>query len=206
MRIAITTRSCNDMLYSRMESFLPPNIPRIRYMGMNHWSDALTYLEKILQLDYDYVINIDEDCFVIDWTTIDRIIQFMAQDGYTHFGMPDHVISHPLRNNSKYVHNPFFNIFDVKQCLEIINTKPNVKDYPCEMDECFNVLFQKLYFYGKPANMCTSIHADKITTVGTVNPYLMHTWYSRTYGNDPYHTKRIDNIYNEAKALCSNSL
>lgn len=203
MRIAITTRSCNDLLYTRMESFLPEHIPRIRYMNMNHWTDALTYLEKILQLDYDYIINIDEDCFITDWTKVDQLIEFMSQDGYTHYGMPDAVNFHPLRNNSKYVHNPFFNIFDVKQCREIINTKPDVKDHPCEMNECFNGLFQKLYFYGKAANMHTAIHADKITTV---TPFLMHTWYSRTYGNDSYHTNRIDNIYNEAKALCSNSL
>lgn len=195
MRIALTTRSCNVLLYSRMEQFIPANIPRIRYMGMNHWSDALTYLEKILTLDYDYIINVDEDCFVTDWTKIDQLIQLMSKDGFTHYGMPDCITSHPLRNNSKYVHNPFFNIFDVKKCFEIINTKTEVKDHPCEMDECFNGFFQKLFFYGKYLNMYASIHSDKITTT---TPFLMHTWYSRTYGNDPYHTKRIDERYNEA--------
>ncbi len=203
MRIATTTRSCNDILYRRMESLLPAHITRIRYMGLNHWSDALTYLEKILTLDYDYIVNIDEDCFITDWTKIDQIIEFMAQDGYSHYGMPDALNFHPLRNNSKYVHNPFFNIFDVKQCIKIINTKPDVIEKHCEMDECFNGLFQKLHFYGKPANMQTAIHSDKITTV---TPFLMHTWYSRTYGNHKYHTRRIDKIYNEAKALCNNSL
>lgn len=203
MRIAITTRSCNDLLYNRMEEFLAKEITRIRYMGMNHWSDALTYLEKILLLDYDYVINIDEDCYVTDFNAIYQLIEHMSQTGSTHYGMPDALIYHPLRNNSTSVHNPFFNIFDVKMCAEIWATKPEVTDEICTMDECFNALFLKLNHYGKSLQMDTKTHKDGITTV---TPFLMHTWYSRTYGNDPYHTQRIDNIYNEAKAICSNSL
>lgn len=203
MRIAITTRSCNDLLYSRMESFLPAHIPRIRYMNMNHWSDALTYLEKILQLDYDYIVNIDEDCFITDWEYIQTNIERMSENGITHYGMPDFIDYHPLRNNGANIHNPFFNIFDIKQCQHIISTKPEVKNEYCQMDECFNDFFAKLHHYGDPSVMHTSTHSDGITTV---TPFLMHTWYSRTYGNDTYHTKRIDNIYNEAKALCNNSL
>ena len=195
MRIAITTRSQNDILYARMERFLPGDLPRIRYMGMNHWSDALTYLESILKLDYDYIVNVDEDCFITDWSKVLMHISIMQEHYCTHFGMPDSETFAKHRDNSDAVHNPFFNIFDVKKCREIIESHELMDDYEFGIDECFNDFFAKLNEDGKELIMYVNTHDDGLTTYTS---FLLHTWYSRLYGHDPEQTARINARYNEA--------
>jgi len=89
MNYLITTRSRSDELYTMASSFWSPEIPRKRFTGYNNYTDALKYLINVLNAPYDYIINIDEDCFVYNFGAIDRWVDVMARYGVTHLGMPD---------------------------------------------------------------------------------------------------------------------
>lgn len=218
MKIAVFTRSQNIEYYSKMVSLLPNNVECHRMTGYDHWSDAKHYLEYIISfsnvMGIDYAINIDEDCFITDWSIVEYIINKMKIEGYTHAGMPDGGC-HPGRLRSYKVQNPFFNIFNVSSCKEIFNgdgkwfledtiKAPDVTKMPYGIDEedykePFDELFTTLYGNGYPLHLYASMHDDGITTILKYDgiPFALHTWYSR----DISHRERILQRFKEAKQL-----
>jgi len=218
MKLMIYTRSMNDEYYQMMTSLLPKGIPLHRVTGMNHWSDASKYLYEIIEHAYineiDYAINIDEDCFVYDWDLVEYIIQEMIIEGYTHAGMPDGGC-HVGRLRSYKVHNPFFNVFKVSACYEVLNDKmkwtlrgndgkPDFNQMPYEFDvehyaEPFDEFFTKLNDNGYPYFLYGDMHEDGISTILKCEfiSFALHTWYSR----DASHRDRIIERFEEAKQL-----
>ena len=220
MKIAVFTRSMNEEYYNLMVSLLPDDIECHRVTGFNHWSEAKDYLYNILDLselkEIDFAVNIDEDCFITDWSKVIDIINHMKATNKSHAGMPDGGC-HPGRTRSIKVQNPFFNVFNVKMCNEILyltEKKNNSLDFDFDkmpydysdtyMTEPFDRFFLKLYNNGIPLHLYADLHEDGITTIlkWKDKPFVLHTWYSR----DASHRERILQRFEEAKQLSNGNI
>lgn len=182
----------NVEYYDLMRALIPPDIECERCTQFNEWFHAKDYLHYILQSDADFVINVDDDCFIYDWEEIIDIAQTMDMDNYTHFGMPDrHLSSH--RFNLYSVQNPFFNIFNMHEIRKFYTGTYQTTD--AQNIEPYNAIFLELAFFGKPLyNTAAHDHPDGITTD---TGFALHTWYSR----EPSHRDRILARYNEVLKL-----
>ncbi len=128
LEINIITRSKNKNLYNEMIKRFNYNYDnKIRFTNFQGFGDAATeYIYHILVNDYDWVINIDEDCFVFDEYELLMLLNYMKNNNYDYCGIPDGgVCIHRFHN--PLVMNPFFNIFNVKKIREKIkNVDKNV--------------------------------------------------------------------------------
>src|SRR5262245_44329154 len=101
MRVAIATRSMNEFLYEASGHLLGldgvnAGVRRHRLTG----TDSLGYFRELLRLDADWVVNLDEDAFVLDPARLLGLVKAMAEGGYAACGMPDGGVV-PIRR-----HNP----------------------------------------------------------------------------------------------------
>src|SRR5262245_40082902 len=101
MRIAIATRSMSEFLYEasgRLLGLDGPNagIERFRLLG----TDNFGYFRELLHLDADFVVNLDEDAFVLEPGRLLGLVKAMGEGGYAACGMPDGGVV-PIRR-----HNP----------------------------------------------------------------------------------------------------
>ncbi len=196
----IYTRQSNNELYAIAKSFWSDknNFVALRHDGFH---GALDYLIDLLRNGSGYVVNCDEDFFLINEPLVDAVIKQMKLSGYAFCGVPDGgVISH--RNKSTYTYNPFFNVFN----CDIIKTKLNEFDrlksheygLQCEAnpntDEPFAGLFYWLRLNFKNASFTDITSTDTISTVININgqPLGVHSWYSREYNTNPKQRQRID--------------
>lgn len=201
MVIQVHTRKRNNLLFNRMKSFIPDHITVKAHEGFNHYTDALWYLVHIITTaDCDYVVNVDEDCFIYDWPKVEQLIEQMARDEVAYIGMPDCLEYCQHRNNSEYVMNPFFNVFHVEQCRKAVQNMVLydllVFNTSCNFHEPFNNFFIQLFNSVPAGSIKTFPHYDEITTD---TGFALHSWYSREYGNLDEVTERIDAVYKEAK-------
>lgn len=225
-RILIVTRSISDTLYERSQSLLTLPYPRRRIVGFNHWRNAVDYLHLLFEYPVDWIINIDEDCFVFDNARIDRLLRYMDENGYDYCGVPDggaciHRFHNPL------VTNPFFNIFNVARIrprfraadfqaingsrhapeLEAHTPRHLLKEghnFAFDNFECYyGVFFWLLHNGFKPLYLPSIELEDGLTTeVRDIDdiPFLYHTWFARQYATDDAHRQRIDHAYEMAMA------
>lgn len=200
----VTTRSRSLELYNLSGEFIP--VQRKRYTNYNHYKDALTYLLDILNEPTDYVVNIDEDCFVYDFEKVYSIIEVMKSTGACIAGMPDDLQHCHHRNNSPFVHNPFFNVFDTEKCKALIYADPSFifdsvtqfRIKGCNFHEPFNCFF-KVFEKHTQIDLDAENHHDGIST--KLADFALHSWYSREF--ETTQRERIINLYNEAKYLRS---
>jgi hypothetical protein len=61
-----------------MNSILPIEVEKIQ--GFDDWVGAVKYLEHILDLDAQIVVNIDLDCFIFDWGVVEELIKDMKDN------------------------------------------------------------------------------------------------------------------------------
>jgi len=203
MNYIIVTRSRSDELYEMASSFWPADVPRRRLVGYNHYKDALSYLQDIQNEPYDYVVNIDEDCFVYDWAGFEGLLAQMP--GHILAGMPDSLDYCSHRNNSEFVFNPFFNVFYPSRIKSVLLASERFHSYAvtgfqvpgCNFHEPFNCFFDALKY--EPAiKLKTATLKDQITTdLG----FALHTWYSREFEGE--HRERILSVYEQANYLRS---
>jgi len=108
--VKIVTRTYGKKLHEYCKKFidLPYEIVPIKKLGNKQ------YMEKILSLDADFIINIDEDCFIYDNNEILDLMQYMIDNNYDYCGVPDGGIFN-IRHGSPIAMNPFFNIFDLRK-------------------------------------------------------------------------------------------
>jgi hypothetical protein len=87
-------------------------------------SSAVGYLDYIFSTKFDtkWVLNLDEDCFLLNYEMIYDLIKYMETNDYDYCGIQDGG-SIPVRIHNPLVSNPFFNLFNVEK----IN--PLKKDY-----------------------------------------------------------------------------
>ena len=84
--------------------------------GYNVFNMLLSDLQ--IQRKYDYLVYIDEDCFISDIEEMYETIKKFINDGYWFAGMPDGgVISHRFHNPISI--NTFFTIFNIKEIKNV---------------------------------------------------------------------------------------
>lgn len=224
----IFTRSRSEQLYSMMSEFLPKD-KLIRVSGFDGTEGSIEYLHYILNYpDVDWVVNIDEDCFVYNPDMIEKIIYGMKACGYDYAGMSDGGMC-PHRCHSWLVHNPFFNVFNAKKIRERLHmfTKDEVNNfsYLPIMDilkpylnsshfnhnntEPFCGLFYWMAAQGfKPMFFHSYQLGDSEKNISTILVhdinFAVHTWYSRDYEIDEFHRDRINKVFEYAKSLTLN--
>jgi len=127
--VKIVTRTYGEELHKYCKAFINLPYEIIPFKGLGNDQ----YLKKILSLDVDFVINIDEDCFIYDSNEILSLMQYMIDNNYDYCGVPDGGI-YEIRRGSPIVMNPFFNIFDLRKIrpklldAKIGNAISNLKD------------------------------------------------------------------------------
>jgi hypothetical protein len=212
LKIAIFTRSMNYSLFKLSDNTisLPFKHYRLTY------TTAQGYLDRILEYDIDYAINIDEDAFVVDNAALLELLEYCIQEKIVNCGVRDGGVL-PIRYGNPLVTNPFFNIFDVKTIAKDYS-QSRVADYlkkeidydklipnnlSCKYEisnnyEPFypfflwlNTNYKVLYLEGKQ-------HKDNYSTIlynHKGQQMLFHSWFSRAYGIDKFHTNRINDLY-----------
>lgn len=212
-KVIAVTRYNNEELFQMMQSLVP--IPVQKIEGFNDWIGAVKYLEHILSIpDVDFIVNIDLDCFVVDWSQVESIIEVMDELGFTHAGISDAEML-GRANDSPVVMNPFFNVFNMKKIRnipyygewsKIYNQGYQIEwgkegNYKHPFTEPFNGIFNWLFKYGIPIFLINRNHKDGISVEAKFRgkPFALHSWYSREFNHDEFHRQRIINLYNDAR-------
>lgn len=216
-RIKIFTRSMNPILYRAAMSFIDLPYPKVRVTG----ASSLGYLLQVIEDETaDVAINIDEDAFVTDPAALRSLISHVIEGDYANCGMPDGGVV-PIRHHHPRVTNPYFTIMNTAKVRDLLapgiysghplNDESCLAHHPTHLlrtpwnldgYEPYNELlawiaanFKTLYLDAEP-------HRDKISTVllnHEADPFLIHTWFSRTYGRELAGTRRINAIMTEAR-------
>jgi hypothetical protein len=110
----------DDGLYEKMLSLCPTDWKFIRILD----SSAVGYLDYIFNTKFDtkWVLNLDEDCFLINHEAVNRMIEYMEKNDYDYSGIQDGGTIR-VRIHNPLVSNPFFNLFNVEKIY------PLKKDY-----------------------------------------------------------------------------
>lgn len=213
-RIKIYTRSMNDVLYHKSMALC--SLPYEKNRLLNTSAEGYLYL-VIADLDADWVINIDEDAFVSDIGALQRLIDYCIENEYVNCGMPDGGVVH-LRDGNPLVTNPYLNILNTKAIREQFNINKlnenpqkerfsqtgllvGAHDFSSTNVEPYYPFFIWLSNHFKTLYLKATNHPDGESTMlynHLEEEFLIHTWYSRFYNRDPFHTRRIDNAFKEA--------
>ncbi len=204
----------NDVLYHKAMALCNLPYEKVRLTGTS--ADGYLY-QLIADRSADWVINIDEDAFVSDVEALKRLIAYCIENNYTNCGMPDGGVVH-LRDGNPLVTNPYFNIFNTKVIRELFS-KDNITGTPdrsrftqAELlvgphnfdntnEEPYYPFFIWTSNHFKTLYLKATNHPDGESTVlynHLDEPFLIHTWYSRFYNHDRFHTHRIDEAFLEA--------
>jgi hypothetical protein len=139
------TRSINDELYNRMLSLCPDDWEFIRIKN----SSATAYMDYIFRTKFEnkWVLNLDEDCFLIDYRRIYGLIEFMEKQDFDYCGIQDGG-GIPVRIHHPLVSNPFFNLFNVEKINKLDQNYYQKKYSPKEIAEKYKhfIRFNKSAF------------------------------------------------------------
>ncbi|MPL81841.1 hypothetical protein SDC9_27772 [bioreactor metagenome] len=212
-KIAIFTRSANYKLYKMSDSTIELPFKHYRFT----FTTAHGYLYKILKYNIDYAINIDEDAFVVDNNALLELLKYCIEEKIVNCGMRDGGVS-PVRYGNPIVTNPFFNILDVRQIRkkfskrEVGEYRYKIIDYdkllknvtlPFKYEntpyyESFYPFFLWLNVNSKVYYLNATEHDDKFSTIlynQLGEKMLYHSWYSREFEKNEFHTQRIMDLY-----------
>jgi len=219
-RIKIFTRSMNRALYIQSQRLIHLDYPRVRLMHTT--GDGYIY-EMVRDRFCDIAINVDEDAFMVDEKALMSLVDYIIDNDYVACGMSDGV-ELPIRLFNPIIINPFFTIINTKKVREKFNLK-EIKNfsYLDHKDELIQQLPERLkkdpktfdivdyepyypFFFWLAHNfkllyLPVEEHKDGYTTIlknHEDKTILLHTWWSRSYGGDPFHTNRINSIIAEA--------
>lgn len=203
--VIYTTRTGHDDLLAVCSSRIPG-----KHVGVAG-ADALGYLKYILGLDADWVVNVDEDAFVVSQSALLELLGYMQENNYDYCGMPDGGLVSIRRHNPTAM-NAYFNIFHAAKI------KPRLGEFRAGEHNAGNsgrhrFNFANLYAYDdfepyyplffwllkagfKPLYLMNAMQdADGITTLlGNHKADLMlkHTWYAREWNGE--HRARIQKV------------
>ena len=179
-------------------------------------ASAIDYFRELIALDTEWVINLDEDAFLLDPQAILGLIQQMEKQGYAACGMPDGgVVS--IRSHHPAVCNAFFNIFDIRRvrraCADWnrVCTLRHRREYerfapsfarrtPFAFDDFepyYCVFFALLEAGERILYLSAEQWQDGVTTVVNLpdgKPLLMHAWYAREWATDIATQRRYEAV------------
>lgn len=222
--IAILTTVINHELYQKSACLFPNHIQRFVIDGTNkmHGIDSIFYMMKKLKgRGIEWLIMADEDVLFVETNGIYETIRFMEANDYMICGVRDGG-QIGIRYQNPYVINTFFSIIHFSELESMWDKKEMLKNQYINENEFSDdlnsltqqydpkSLFEPYYcFYlwlrrkGKKIlflNASTAFRDDDITTLvfdANNNKMAYHTWYARSYGNNPMHTSRIDKVFNQ---------
>lgn len=204
----------NQVLYDKSMALCDLPYEKVRLMG----TTAEGYLYQVVSdPEADWVINIDEDAFVSDLNALKGLVDYCIEQGYDNCGMPDGGVVH-LRDGNPLVTNPYFNILNTNAIRAQfdegkLSEQPNPDRFvPKELlvgaysfdnvaEEPYYPFFIWMSNHFKTLYLKATNHPDGESTVlcnHLGEPFLIHTWYSRYYNHNKFHTQRIDRAFKEA--------
>lgn len=115
--IAVATRSMNERLFQLSGESLGLDRPgpcrgraRHQFTGI----DNFEYFRALSRLDADWVINIDEDAFVLQPSRLVELVRYMDANRLAICGTPDGGVV-PIRYHNPVGCNAFFNVIDLRR-------------------------------------------------------------------------------------------
>jgi hypothetical protein len=211
LRIAFATRSIQEVLY-RLSSALF-GLDRLQQQGVHIRQHRLTgtdstgYCRELLALDADWVVNVDEDAFVLAPERVLDLIGYMERQGFAACGVPDGGVV-AIRAHNPVACNAFFNVFDLRRVRRVWQDWPAVlaaRHQPAyetavpafarrtrfvfdHFEPYYGVFFALLGAGERILYLDAEEWQDGITTLVkdmADEPFLLHCWYSRTWKTNP---------------------
>jgi hypothetical protein len=226
MRLAIATRSMNDFLYRASGQLL--GLPKLMNGSGSACkrhrltdTDSLGYFRELLKLDADWVINLDEDAFVLDPTRLLDLVRALEQCGYAACGMPDGGVV-PIRRHNPVACNAYFNVFDLRRVravwgdwdrVKAATHKPEYESLVADFarrstwafdhfERYYGVFFSLLDAGERILYLDAEEWQDGVSTMlkgSAGEPLLIHCWYTRHWDKS-YHTRqRCRAVLNHAR-------
>jgi hypothetical protein len=127
MKIAVVTNSLNDELCKISQEFYA-QLPYKKIVvsgkdGLHNAAFINHVIRNPLKYDFDWMIYVDEDCFITNQQALEDLIQYQIVNNYACSGVPDGgVISHRFHNPIAI--NPFFMIMNIGE----IRKKYNIEE------------------------------------------------------------------------------
>jgi glycosyltransferase involved in cell wall biosynthesis len=219
--VVVATRSLSDELYALSGRFLrfddvgwsPIPSPTARHRLRGH--SAVDYLLALADLPARWVVNLDEDAFLLDPGGLLRLIERMDLEGHAACGMPDGGVV-PIRRHSPAVPNAFFNVLDLDR-VRPVWSRPMARETPfrpeyaadlpdfarrtefaCDDFEPYYGLFHALRAAGESIlPLDAETWTDGVSTVLRGidgEPLLVHAWYAREWTTDPATRRRYEEV------------
>lgn len=211
-KVVLATRSLDESLYRLSQEFLDfrgaePAEFRPHARHRLEGTDAAGYLRDMAQLDADWIVNLDEDAFVLDPDGILSLLDTMRREGYAACGMPDGGVV-PIRRHHPLACNTFFNVFDAdrvrtvwKDWPRVLQTEsppdgeqrvaPFARRSPFELDRFepyYPAFFALLNAGERILYLDAETWDDGVSTLlkgPDGQPLLIHCWYARLWRHDP---------------------
>ncbi len=169
-------------------------------------TSQMTYPMEMMSFDEDFIINVDEDCFIWDMDTVFELINYMNEEGIASAGMPDGGVV-PLRHCNPLVHNMFFTIYNnrlirdddpmfprtMRRSKGFKESYKRYMDSMPELKEKYEFIEAEQYYYisyymmsrnydllhlmGRERNGCETYLKSPVSG----KEFLVHTWYARLY-------------------------
>jgi glycosyltransferase involved in cell wall biosynthesis len=205
-RLVVATRSVDDRLFELSGRLLDPNIERVKLTG----TDADNYFYAFNDIDAEWIVNLDEDAFVIDWQRILWLVDYMEENDFDCCGVPDGgVIDHRFHNPISP--NPYFSIHHNKRIKEKFDLaaieqttftedlkrfnpshlfKPNHRYEFDNFEPYYSYFFWLLNtgsrFLWLDAESWARDPIATMTLDHEAQPLLLHSWYARDYQNQQW--------------------
>jgi 2-polyprenyl-3-methyl-5-hydroxy-6-metoxy-1,4-benzoquinol methylase len=208
IRVAVATRSMNDLLFETSGELLGLDSlgaetglewQRHRLTG----TAGLDYFRNLVAIDADWVINIDEDAFVLNPAGVIEVVRYMTEGGYAACGMPDGGVV-AIRRHNPVACNAFFNVFDMRLIRSVWSNWQRVVEakHKAEyerlvpefakrtafafdhFEQYYGVFFSLLEFGQRILYLDAEEWEDGVSTVlkgPRGEPLLLHCWYSRQW-------------------------
>lgn len=220
-RVGVVSRSMNNKLYSMMRDLLPLDFEFVQISDCHGVEGAVNYIYRMVFMEqFDWVINVDEDFYAYDPDSILSLLTHMINNDIDYCGISDGgMCIH--RFHSPIVVNPFFNIFNTRKIRDALDDVMYVERTFKYSDELFKFMptnikegfpwvndnFEPYYpfFYWLPARGFKPLYlesyelpGENISTIVKNHEGVemgIHTWFTREYGRDEYHTNRINAAY-----------
>jgi hypothetical protein len=212
--MAVATRSQNDTLFRLSGELLewgraglePASVPRYRLTG----TDSLGYFHELLGIDADWIVNLDDDAFLLDPGRLLGLVRHMAESGYAACGMPDGGTVR-MRHHHPAACNAFFNVFDMRRVRPIwqewgrvcaagpqLEYDRAVADFARRgtftldhFERYYGVFFSLLDAGERILYLDAEEWQDGVSTLlkdTDGRPLILHGWYSRHWDTS-YHTR-----------------